>query len=221
MYQHIQNNKETPIDIHLKILAREFIWIEDIYQIFYDICDVSFQDLESYSSKIMTYFIASNKTKIQISESITSIVCDGLDASFTSYYNFQKSFTIRKSFESKERPETFPIKKQSKTFGKFWCVVETTTKEKESTTTRTFKTCASFEFFVSKLESGEKQPSVELIEKLASLWNINLDLLLLKARVITPYIDTITENPEYFLRWVYDMHKADPNSEIEHPQINF
>ena len=33
VYQHIQNNKENPIDIHLKILAREFIWIEDIISI--------------------------------------------------------------------------------------------------------------------------------------------------------------------------------------------
>ena len=120
-----------------------------------------------------------------------------------------------------ERLETFPIKKQSKTFENFGVWLKRQRKKRNLQQQELSKLVQVSNSFVSKLESGEKQPSVELIEKLASLWNINLDLLLLKARVITPYIDTITENPEYFLRWVYNMHKADPNSEIEHPQINF
>ena len=208
IYQYIQDNKETPIDIQIKILLRDFIWIEDIYQIFYNICDVSFDNLEEYSETIMTYFIPFNEINTHNPGDSTKIICDSLEMSCTSYYDFQKSFTIRRSFtQTEHNNKTFSIPKQNEVLETFGVWLKRERKKRNIQQQELSNILHVSNSFVSKLESDEKQPSLEFIENLAIQWNINLDFLLLKAKILTPYVDTISQNPQKFLKWMYDIHK--------------
>ena len=208
IYQYIKGNKETPIDIQIKILVQDFIWIEDIYQIFYNICDDSFDDVQEYSSKVMTYFIPFNETNIHNPEDTAKIKCNSLEISFTSHYDFQKSFTIRNCFHNTEQQsQIFSIPKSIEIFETFGVWLKRERKKRNIQQQELSNILHVSNSFVSKLESDEKQPSLEFIENLAMLWNINLDFLLLKAKILTPYVDTISQNPQKFLKWMYDIHK--------------
>ena len=209
MHGCVITERSQQLEVCLTIQSENFVWIEDVYQIFVNICDLSFSSLDDLSLHCMSYFTVTNDLPSIDTPQI--IQCQSLELAITSHIDFQKSYTIKRSLQksAQQSKQSFysSQKKKQGDFG-FWLRKQRKTRNiKQLQLSKVLHVSNSF---ISKIESGEKQPSKDLVDKIARLWNISVEQLYIKAQIFDSHAKLISQHPDQFLKWIYDIRKQNP-----------
>ena len=201
--------KEEYQDLELQLIieSQDFVWIEDLYQIFENICKDSFANIDAFASKVISFFEFVPKNQIPLQKQ--NIQYQSLDLSITSHIDLQKSYTVNRFLQNHSYKKKIPSlnKKttETETFGSWLKKQRRIRNIKQQDLSKTLHVSNSF---VSKVESGEKLPSKDFVEKISTLWNISPDFLYVKAQIFDSHAQIISQNPSRFLKWIYEMRRT-------------